>query len=83
MSRTDAWKMINARAQVVGLPETICCHTFRATGITAFRNNGGSIEHAQQIANRASPQTTQLYDRSSDEIALNEINRIDIWLCLL
>jgi integrase/recombinase XerD len=78
MSRTDAWKMIKARAQAVGLPETICCHTFRATGITAFRKNGGSIEHSQQIANHASPQTTRLYDRSSDEITLNEIDRIDI-----
>jgi hypothetical protein len=51
---------------------------FRATGITAFRKNGGSIEHAQQIANHASPQTTRLHDRSSDDITLDEVERIVI-----
>jgi hypothetical protein len=29
---------------------TIGCHTFRATGITAYLDNGGTLEHAQQIA---------------------------------
>ena len=74
----DAWRMIKRHAQAIGLPETICNHTFRATGITAFRKNGGSIEHAQQIANHASPQTTRLYDRSSDEITLDKVERIVI-----
>ena len=76
MHRNDAWRMIKRRAQAVGLPDTIGNHTFRATGITAFRKNGGSVEHAQQIANHASPQTTRLYDRSSDEITLDEVERI-------
>jgi integrase/recombinase XerD len=76
--RIDAWRMIKRRAQALGLAEAVCNDTFRATGITALRKNGGSIEHAQQIANHASPQTTRLYDRSSDEITLDEVERIVI-----
>jgi hypothetical protein len=33
----------------VGLPGAIGNHTFRATGIMAFRKNGGTVEHAQQL----------------------------------
>ena len=43
--------MIKRRAQAIGLPEEICNHTFRATGITAYLENGDTIEHAQQTAN--------------------------------
>ena len=32
------------------LPASTCCHTFRATGITAYLSNEGTLEHAQQIA---------------------------------
>jgi integrase/recombinase XerD len=78
MHRNDAWRMIKRRAKAAGLPDTIGNHTFRATGITAFRKNGGTIEQAQQIANHASPQTTRLYDRSSDEITLDAVERIVI-----
>ncbi len=76
MHRNDALRMIKERAKAVGLPETICCHTFRATGITAYLENGGTIEHAQQIACHESPKTTKLYDRTSDQITLDEVERI-------
>jgi integrase/recombinase XerD len=78
MHRNDALRMIKRRAQAIGLPEEICNHTFRATGITAYLENGGTIEHAQQIANHESPKTTKLYDRTSDQITLDEIERIVI-----
>jgi integrase len=68
--------MIKRRAKAAGLPERICCHTFRATGITAYLENGGTIEKAQAIAAHESPRTTKLYDRTSDEITLDEIERI-------
>ncbi len=55
-----------------------CCHTFRATGITAYLSNGGTLEHAQQIAGHASPKTTKLYDRTADTITVDEIERIVI-----
>jgi len=78
MHRMDAWRIIKRRAQAIGLPEDICNHTFRATGITAYLENGGTIEHAQQIANHESPKTTKLYDRTSDQITLDEVERIVI-----
>jgi hypothetical protein len=40
--------------------------------------NSGKLEVAQQIANHESPRTTKLYDRRSDEISLDEIERIAI-----
>jgi integrase/recombinase XerD len=78
MDRRDAWSMIRRRARSAGLPERTCCHTFRATGITAYLENGGTIENAQAIAAHESPRTTKLYDRTSDEITLDEIERIRI-----
>ncbi len=78
MSRFDAYKMIRRRAEDAGISSEIACHTFRATGITEYLRNGGSIEHAQQIAAHESPRTTKLYDRTSDAISLDEIERIMI-----
>ena len=59
MHRIDAWRMIKRRAKAIGLPEDICNHTFRATGITAYLENGGTIENAQQIATHESPEDDQ------------------------
>ena len=78
MDRTDALMMIKRRAKEAKLPENICCHSFRGTGITTYLENGGSVEHAQQIAAHESPRTTKLYDRRSDDISLDEIERIII-----
>jgi len=61
-----------------GLSARVCCHTFRATGITAYLENGGTLEHAQAIAAHESPRTTKLYDRTSDQITLDEVERIQI-----
>ena len=76
MTRTDVLRMVKRRAEDAGLPDSTCCHTFRATGITAYLENGGTIENAQAIAAHESPRTTKLYDRTSDEITLDEIERI-------
>jgi site-specific recombinase XerD len=78
MSRYDALKMIKRRARAAGLPADICNHTFRATGITAYLDNGGTIENAQAIAAHESPRTTKLYDRTCDAITLDEVERIMI-----
>lgn len=40
--------------------------------------NGGRLEMAQQIANHESPRTTKLYDRTEDEISLDETEKIVI-----
>ena len=68
LSRRVVLAMIKRRAAAAGLPPSTCCHTFRATGITAYLSNGGTLEHAQQIAGHASPKTTKLYDRTSDAV---------------
>lgn len=78
MHRTEVWQMIKRRASRAGLPDNIGCHTFRATGITTYLENGGTVERAQQIAAHESPRTTKLYDRTQDEISLEEVERIRI-----
>jgi integrase len=70
--------MIKRKAREAGLSPAVCCHTFRATGITAYLEAGGTTEKAQQIAAHESPKTTKLYDRTSDQISLDEIERIAI-----
>ncbi len=78
LSDRDARYMVKRRARAAKLPEAICNHTFRATGITAYLENGGTIENAQAIAAHESPKTTKLYDRTGDEITLDEVERIVI-----
>jgi integrase/recombinase XerD len=78
MTRTDVLRMVKRRAHGAGLPSSTCCHTFRATGITAYLENGGTIKNAQAIAAHESPRTTKLYDRTGDEITLDEVERIVI-----
>ena len=53
-------------------------HTFRATGITAYLEAGGTPENAQAMAAHGSPCTTKLYDRTGGEITLDEVERITI-----
>ena len=74
----DVYRMIQRRAAAAGIATKIGNHTFRATGITAYLKNKGTLEHAQTIANHASPRTTKLYDRRSDEISLDEVEKISI-----
>jgi len=76
MTRQNAIQMLKRRARDAGLPPDTCCHTFRATGITAYLLNGGDIETAARIAGHVSTRTTQLYNRTPDKITRDEIYRI-------
>jgi site-specific recombinase XerD len=78
MTRSDAFYMVRRRAAKIGMQIKVGCHTFRATGITVYRDKGGSLEGAQAMAAHASPRTTKLYDRTGDEITLDEVERITI-----
>jgi len=78
MTSSDVLYMVKRRAAAAGLPLSTCCHTFRGTGITAYLENGGTVENAQAIASHADPRTTRLYDRRSDKITLTEIERIQL-----
>ena len=61
-----------------GFKGKLGCHVFRATGITAYLEAGGTLENAQAMAAHESPRTTKLYDRTGDEITLDEVERITI-----
>jgi integrase len=74
--RKSAWCMVKCRALAAGILSPIGCHTFRATGITAYLLNNGSLEKAQMMAAHESPRTTKLYDRTNDQISLDEVERI-------
>jgi integrase/recombinase XerC len=68
--------MIRRRAAASGIETKIGNHTFRATGITTYLKNGGTLEKAAAMANHASTRTTQLYDRRAEEVTLDEVERI-------
>jgi integrase/recombinase XerD len=65
MNRVDAWRMIQRRAAELGTRVRIGCHTFRATGITAYLEAGGTLENAQAMAAHESPRTTKTRSRST------------------
>jgi site-specific recombinase XerD len=78
MAQPDVWRMIRRRAKKAGIKTQIGCHSFRATGITNYLENGGTLEKAQTMANHESPRTTKLYDRTRDQITLDEVEKIAI-----
>jgi len=78
MTRQLIWAVVKRRARFAGSPPEICCHTFRATGITTYLKNGGTLEKAQYMAGHESSRTTSLYDRRLDEITLDDVERIAI-----
>src|SRR6266436_2349287 len=51
--RTDAADMLKRRLKQAGLPAHYSPHSFRATGITNFLENDGTLEAAQRIAGHA------------------------------
>jgi len=76
MTRQDARRMIVRRALKASILTRLGCHTFRATGITVYLLNGGLLEYAQQMAAHESARTTKLYDRRSDRVTLDQVERI-------
>jgi integrase/recombinase XerC len=72
LPRVNAYAMIQRRAADAGIATKIGNHSFRATGITAYLKNGGTLEKAASMANHASTRTTQLYDRRADEVTLDD-----------
>ncbi len=53
MHRNNVLDMIKRRALAAGLPETINCHTFRATGITAYLRE--RRHHRERPGDRGGP----------------------------
>ena len=78
MRQADVYRMIRRRTKDAGIATPIGCHTFRATGITNYLENGGTLEKAQFMAAHESSRTTGLYDRRGDEVTLDDVERISI-----
>lgn len=76
LPQANAYAMVRRRAKAASIATRISNHSFRATGITAYLKNGGTLEKAAQMANHASTRTTQLYDRRSDDVSLDEVERV-------
>jgi site-specific recombinase XerD len=78
LPQANAYAMVGRRAAAAGIATKLGNHSFRATGITAYLKNGGTLEKAAQMANHASTRTTQLYDRRREELSLDEVERIRV-----
>jgi site-specific recombinase XerD len=76
LTQPDAFAMVGRRARRAGIATKIGNHTFRATGITTYLKNGGSLENAAAMAGHSSTRTTQIYDRRRDDITLAEVERV-------
>jgi integrase/recombinase XerC len=76
LPQANAFQMVRRRAAAAGIGTAIGNHSFRATGITAYLKNGGTLEKAAAMANHASTRTTQLYDRRHDAVSLDEVERV-------
>jgi PHD/YefM family antitoxin component YafN of YafNO toxin-antitoxin module len=64
------------RLKQAGLPAHYSPRSFRATGITNFLENDGTLEAAQRIAGHADSRTTKLYDRRGQKVLLEDMERI-------
>jgi integrase len=79
MHRVDAWRMVQRRAAELGMKVKIGCHTFRATGITAYLEAGGTLENAQAMqrmcaaALRSRPRSLPGADRCRSALFLREV----------
>jgi integrase/recombinase XerC len=78
LTQANAYAMIRQRAAAAGIAAKLGNHGFRATEITAYLKNGGTLEKAAQMANHASTGTAQLYDRRPEKLSLDEVERIKV-----
>jgi hypothetical protein len=78
MDRIDAYRMVRRRTAEAGFKNRLGCHVFRATGLTSYLKNKGTLENAQAMAAHESPRTTKLYDRTDEQITLDEVEKIQI-----
>lgn len=78
LPQANAYQMVRRRATAARIATKIGNHSFRATGITTYLQNGGTLEKAAVMANHASIRTTQLYDRRRFAVSLDEVERVAI-----
>ena len=78
LPQANAYAMIRRRAHAAGIATKLGNHSLRASGITAYLMNGGTLEKAAQMANHASTRTTQLYNHRREELTLDEVEKIRV-----
>jgi integrase len=78
LQKAAAYLMIARRTAAAGIATKLGNHSFRATGITAYFKNSGTLEKAAQMVNHASTRTTQLYNRRREKLSLGEVERIRV-----
>jgi site-specific recombinase XerD len=76
MTRFDGANLLKRRLRDAGILGEYSPHSFRATGITNYLENGGTLEVAQRIAGHADSRTTKLYDRRGQKVLLEDMERI-------
>ena len=77
MHRHDVLRMIYRRAKAAALDVHACCHTFRATGITAYLEAADDREGTADRRARIAADDEALRP-DEDELTLDEIERIAI-----
>jgi Phage integrase family len=75
MTRFDGANLLKRRLRDAGIVGDYSPHSFRATGITNYLENGGTLEVAQRIAGHADSRTTKLYDRRGQKVLLEDMER--------
>ena len=78
MHENEALGMIKRRAKKVGLNPETCCHSLRASGITEYMKNGGTLEKAQRRAGHRSSRTTNIYNRAPDDEDALECEKVTV-----
>jgi hypothetical protein len=63
LRQANAYAMIRRRAAAAGIVTKLGNHSFRATGITAYLKNGGTLEKAAAMANPTSRLSAHLIMR--------------------
>jgi site-specific recombinase XerD len=72
----NSWAIVQRRLRKAGIAVPLSNHSFRAMGLTAYIENGGDLEGAQDLANHADARTTRLHIRQERKITLSAIERI-------
>jgi integrase len=49
LHRANAWTMVRRRAKAASITTEVCNHTFRGTGITAYLENGDTLQKAARL----------------------------------
>jgi integrase/recombinase XerC len=78
LPQANAYAMIRRPSAAAGIATRLDDHRFHATGITAYRKSGSTLEKAAATASHVSMRTTQRYDRRRDEVSLDEVEPIVI-----